>query len=85
MSLSLMGKPEFQEAVDNRDLDYLNQQFHIHIIEEPEWFSGMRLKLASKDKGSELVIKSRDLFLFRSKYLEAGLLVRKVSREAVLL
>ena len=35
MSLSLMGKPEFHEAVDNRDLDYLNDKFNIHIIEEP--------------------------------------------------
>lgn len=35
MSLSLMGRPEFHEAVDNRDLDYLNGQFNIHIIEEP--------------------------------------------------
>ncbi|XP_028393926.1 peroxisomal targeting signal 1 receptor-like isoform X2 [Dendronephthya gigantea] len=35
MSLSLMGKPEFHEAVDNRDLDYLNEQFNIHVIEEP--------------------------------------------------
>ena len=35
MSLSLMGKPEFHEAVDNRDLDYLNDKFHIHIIEGP--------------------------------------------------
>ncbi|XP_046851349.1 peroxisomal targeting signal 1 receptor-like isoform X2 [Xenia sp. Carnegie-2017] len=35
MSLSLMGKPEYHEAVDSRDLDYLNQQFNIQIIQEP--------------------------------------------------
>lgn len=33
-----MGKPEFHEAVDNRDIDYLNDKFNIHIIEEPSWF-----------------------------------------------
>lgn len=35
MSLSLMGKPEYHEAVDSRDLDYLNQQFNVQIIQEP--------------------------------------------------
>ena len=35
MSLSLMGRPELHEAVDNRDLEYLNEQFNIYVLEQP--------------------------------------------------
>ena len=35
-----MGRPELHEAVDNRDLEYLNEQFNIYVLEQPAWLMG---------------------------------------------